>query len=161
VGRLQREMVVDASPEAVFGFLAEPERLPEWTPGVLAVRRTSPGPVGVGSTTETLVEAFGMRQTLLGRCTAFEPPKRLVVQNQTSGGMKVGAVTIGKIESTSTSELLPEAGGTRLRASLEYTISAGFMSGLAETLVGSKMQADFEQSLQTLKRLLESRPASG
>lgn len=159
MGRLQREIVVSASPEAVFAFLAQPERLPEWTPGVVAVRRTSPGPIGVGATTETLVEAFGVRQVLLGRCTVFEPHRRLAVHNETASGIKVGAVSVGKVQSTSTSELLPEGSGTRLRASLEYSVSAGLFTGLAEQIMGPKMQADFDQSLLTLKRLLESPPA--
>jgi carbon monoxide dehydrogenase subunit G len=158
---LQREIVIGAPPEAVFAFLAQPERLPEWTPGVISVRRTSPGPVGVGATTETQMEAFGVRQTLLGRCTAFEPARRMVVLNETASGIKVGSVTIGKVQLTSTSDLAPEGAGTRVRASLEYTLSAGFLTGLAEQMVGPKMQEDLEQSLQNLKRLLERAPAGG
>src|SRR3954454_10120004 len=105
VGRLQQEIVIGAPPEAVFAYLAQPERLPEWTPGVVSVRQTSPGPVGVGTTTEALVEAFGVRQTLLGRCTAFDPSRRLSVTNESSGGIKVGSVSVGKVQSASTSEL--------------------------------------------------------
>ena len=106
--RLQRDIVIGARPEAVFAFLSQPERLPEWTPGVLSVKRTSSGPVGVGSTTETVVEAFGVRQTLLGRCTAFEVPRRLVVENITASGITVGGVSIGKISTISASELSAE-----------------------------------------------------
>jgi carbon monoxide dehydrogenase subunit G len=158
--RLQREIVIGASPEAVFSFLAQPERLPEWTPGVISVRRTSAGPVGVGATTETVVEAFGMRQTLLGHCIVFEAPRRLVVENVTASAINVGGVSIGKVSTTSASELAPEGAGTRLRASLEYTLSAGFLTGLAERVAGPQMQTDFEHSLHNLKRLLESQPAS-
>jgi uncharacterized protein YndB with AHSA1/START domain len=157
---MQREIVIGAPPEAVFAFLAQPERLPEWTPGVLAVRRTSDGPVGVGATTETLVEAFGVRQRLLGRCTRFEAPRWLIVENETAGGIKIGGVSIGKVRSTSASELLPEGAGTRLRAMLEYTLEAGFLSGLAEQVAGPRMQADFDQSLENLKRVLEGDPTS-
>ena len=160
MGRLQREIVINVPPAAVFAFLAEPERLPEWTPGVLVVRRTSPGPVGVNTTTETQVEAFGVRQTLLGRCTAFEVPRRIVVENITASGITVGGVSIGQVSTTSASELLPEGTGTRLRASLEYNLSAGFLTGLAERVAGPQMQADFDRSLQNLKRLLESQPAA-
>jgi carbon monoxide dehydrogenase subunit G len=155
---LQREIVIGAPPEAVFAFLVQPERLPEWTPGVVSVRRTSAGPIGVGATTETQIEAFGVRQTLLGRCTAFEPARRLVVANETASGIKVGAIQIGKVTTTSASELIPEGAGTRLRASLEYGISAGLMTGLAEKMMAPKMQEDFERSLRTLKRLLEDAP---
>jgi uncharacterized protein YndB with AHSA1/START domain len=157
---LQREVLIGAPPEAVFAFLAQPERLPEWTPGVVSVRRTSAGAVGVGATTETLVEAFGIRQTLLGRCTTFEPARRLVVENETASGIKVGSVSVGKVQSTSTSVLTPDGVGTRLQATLEYSLAAGFFTGLAEQIMGPKMQSDFEQSLQTLKRLLEGQPGS-
>ena len=159
MGRLQREIVIGAPPEAVFAYLAQPERLPEWTPGVISVKQTSTGPVGVGTTTEALVEAFGVRQTLLGRCTVFEPPRRLVVENVTARGITVGGVSIGQVSTTSASELLPEGTGTRLRASLEYTLSAGFLTGLAEKVAGPQMQADFDRSLQNLKHLLENRQA--
>jgi ligand-binding SRPBCC domain-containing protein len=161
MGRFQREIVIGAPPEAVFAYLAQPERLPEWTPGVLSVRRTSSGPVGVGATTETLVEAFGVRQTLLGRCTAFEAPRRLVVENVTAGGTTIGGVSIGQVSTTSASELLPEGTGTRLRASLDYTLAAGFLTGLAEKVAGPQMKADFDRSLLNLKRVLESRAAGG
>ena len=161
MGSLQREIVIGAPPETVFAYLAQPERLPEWTPGVLAVRRTSDGPVGVGTTTEAVVEAFGVRQILLGRCTVFDPPRRLVVENVTASGITVGGVSIGKVSTCSASELLAEGAGTRLRASLDYSLSAGFLTGLAERVAGPQMQADFDRSLQNLKRVLEARPAGG
>jgi len=161
VPRLQREIVIDAPPEAVFAFLAQPERMPEWTPGVQSVKLTSAGPIGVGSTTETIVEVMGVKQTLVGRCTTFEPPHRFVVENATARGFSVGGVSVGRVQSTSTSELAPEGAGTRLHARLEYTVSAGFVTGLAESLIAPRMKADFEQSIQTLKRLLEARPAAG
>lgn len=158
MGRLQREIVINVPPETVFAYLSQPERLPEWTPGVLSVQRTSSGPVGVGATTETVVEAFGVRQTLLGRCTAYEAPRRLAVENVTASPVKVGPVTIERVSTISASELLPEGAGTRLRAILEYSLSAGFLTGLAEQVAGPQMQADFDRSLQNLKRLLESAP---
>jgi carbon monoxide dehydrogenase subunit G len=161
MGRLLREIVIDAPPEAVFAYLSDPERLPEWTPGVVSVKRTSDGPIGVHSTTETVVEAFGIRQTLLGRCIAFEPPRRLAVQNVTASGINIGGVSIGQVSTTSASELLPEGTGTRLRALLDYSLSAGFLTSLAERVAGPQMQADFDRSLQTLKRLLENRPSGG
>jgi len=159
--RLLREIVIGAPPEAVFAFLAQPERLPEWTPGVVSVKRTSPGPVGVGTTTEAVVEAFGIRQTLLGRCLAFEAPCRLAVQNVTASGFSVAGVRIGQVSTTSASELLPEGTGTRLRALLDYAVSAGFLTTMAEAAIKPQMQADFDRSLVNLKRLLESRPAGG
>jgi hypothetical protein len=64
------------------------------------------------------------------------------------------------VQSTSTSVLTPDGVGTRLQATLEYSLAAGFFTGLAEQIMGPKTQSDFEQSLQTLKRLLEGQPGS-
>jgi uncharacterized protein YndB with AHSA1/START domain len=159
---LQREIVIAAPPEAVFAYLAEPERIAEWTPGVMAVRRGAPGPIGVGSTTETEVDVFGTRQTLLGRCVGFEPPRQLAVENRTAGSMKIGGVSIGGISTVSTSELTPEGTGTRLRATLEYTFQVGaFLRGMAEAVAGPRMQADFEQSLRNLQRVFDLRADAG
>ena len=159
MGRLQREIVIGAPPEAVFAYLAQPERLPEWTPGVISLKQTSTGPVGVGTTTEATAEAFGVRQTLLGRCTVFEPPRRLVVENVTARGITIFGFTIRQVSTTSESVLLQDGAGTRLRASLEYAVDAGILSRAAETAMGPRMQADFDRSLQNLKRRLENRPA--
>src|SRR6266536_2133566 len=156
VGRFQREIMIAASPEAVFGYLAEPERIADWTPGVVSVRRTTPGPIGAGSATETVVDVFGTRQTLLGRCVGFEPSRWLAVENRTVGGIKIGAVTLGGISTVSMSELIPEGTGTRLRATLEYTLDVvAFLRGMAEAVAGPKMQADFELSLRNLQRVFE------
>ena len=159
--RLQREIVIGAPPEAVFAYLAQPERLPDWTPGVISVKRTSDGPVGVGTTTEATVEAFGIRQTLLGRCTVFDPPRRLIVENVTARGFNIAGMQIGQVSTTSASELLAEGAGTRMRASLEYAVSAGFLSRMAEAAVRSQMETDFDRSLLNLKRLLENAPSGG
>jgi hypothetical protein len=104
---------------------------------------------------------MGVRQTLLGRCIAFEPPRRLAVHNVTASGFTIAGVTVGQVSTSSASELLPEGNGTRLRALLDYSISAGFLSSVAERVAGPQMQADFDRSLQNLKRLLEHRPAGG
>lgn len=162
MGRIQREIVIAAPPEAVFAYLAEPERIADWTPGVVSVRRGAPGPVGLGSTTETVVDVFGTRQTLLGRCVGFEPPRRLAVENRTAGGLKLGNVALGGISTVSTSELIPEGTGTRLRATLDYTLNVGaFLRGMAEAVAGPRMQTDFEQSLRNLQRVFEQRAGSG
>jgi uncharacterized protein YndB with AHSA1/START domain len=162
MGRLQQEIVVAAPPEAVFAYLAEPERLGDWTPGVLAVRRTSSGPVGVGSTTEMDVEVFGVRQTFLGQCIAFDPHRRLAVENRTSGGVTIGGISIGGVTMVSATDLAPEGTGTRLRTVLDYTIKVPpLLRGVAETFAEPRMKADFEQSLRNLKRVLDERANTG
>ena len=149
MARLQQELFVDAPPERVFALLAQPERTPEWSPNVLSIRRTSEGPIEVGSTTETVVRALGTRQRAIGRCTVFDPPRRLVIESRTD----LGAT------SRSDSELTPEGRGTRLRATLDYIVPGGGVGKLFDKLVAERQtRQDFEQALRRLKALLENEP---
>jgi len=147
MARLQHEIFVDVPPERVFALLAQPERTPEWSPQVLSIRRTSGGPIGVGSTTEAVVKALGTRQRAIGRCTIFDPPRRMVIENQTDLGAR----------SRSDTELRPEDDGTRVRATLEYTVPGGGIGKLFDRLVAERQtRREFEQALANLKRMLET-----
>ena len=149
MARLEREIVIAVPPERVFAYLAQPERTPEWSPNVQAVRLTSEGPIGVGATTETVVKALGTTQRAVGRCTAFDPPRRLVIESQTN----LGATTVNE------TQLIAEGAGTRLRAKLDYTLPGGALGGglLGGFLgVDKQIQKDFTQSLARLKAILES-----
>ena len=146
MARLQMELFIDAPPERVFALLAEPERTPEWSTNVASIRRTSEGPVGVGSTTEAVVKALGTRQRAIGRCTVFDPPRRIVIDSRTDLGAR----------SRSDSELQPEGGGTRLRATLEYSVPGGGVGKLLDKLVAERQtRREFEEALWRLKQILE------
>ena len=141
--------MIAAPPEQVFAYLAQPERTPEWSPNVQSVRLTSEGPIGVGTTTETVVRALGTTQRAVGRCTVFDPPRRLVIESRTN----LGATTINE------TLLLAEGSGTRLRAKLDYTLPGGALGGglLGGFLgVDKQIQKDFTQSLARLKAILEA-----
>ncbi len=148
MARLEREIVIAVPPERVFAYLAQPERTPEWSPNVQSVRLTSEGPIGVGATTESVVKALGTTQRAIGRCTAFDPPRRLVIESQTN----LGATTVNE------TMLIAEGTGTRLRAKLDYTLPGGALGGKMGTVFGVDRQVkrDFEQSLARLKVVLES-----
>ena len=149
MARLEREIVIAAPPERVFAYLAQPARTPEWSPNVQSVRLTSEGPIGVGSTTESVVKALGTTQRAVGRCTVFDPPRRLVIESQTN----LGAKTVNE------TQLVPDGEGTRLRAKLDYTLPGGALGGglLGGFLgVDKQIRKDFEQSLARLKAVLEA-----
>ena len=147
VARLERDLFVEAPPERVFELLAQPERTPEWSPNVVAIRRVGDGPIGVGSTTRALIKALGTQQRAIGRCTVFDPPRRIVIESRTDLGAR----------SRSDSQLVPEGSGTRLRATLEYVVPGGGLGQLFDKLVAERQtREDFEQALLRLKRLLEA-----
>ena len=147
MARLEQELFVNAPPERVFELLAQPERTPEWSPNVVAIRRVGDEPIGVGATTEALVKALGTRQRAIGRCTVFDPPYRIVIESRTELGAR----------SRSDSQLTPEGSGTRLRATLEYVVPGGGLGRLFDRLVAERQtREDFEQALRRLKQLAEA-----
>ena len=150
MARLEHELFIDAPPERVFRLLAQPERTPEWSPSVVSVRRTDAGPIGVGSTTESVVRVLGTSQRARGRCTGFDPPRRLAIQSVTNLGAK----------SLSDTELIPEGRGTRLRARLEYTVPGGGLGKLLNKLVAEdQIRQEFEQGLRRFKTMAEAEAA--
>ena len=147
MARLEHELFIDAPPERVFRLLAQPERTPEWSPSVVSVRRTDAGPIGVGSTTESVVRVLGTSQRARGRCTVFDPPRRLAIQSLTNLGAK----------SLSDTELIPEGRGTRLRARLEYSVPGGGLGKLLNKLVAEdQIRQEFEQGLRRFKTMAEA-----
>ncbi|MDP8925004.1 MAG: SRPBCC family protein [Chloroflexota bacterium] len=147
MAHLEREILIAQPPERVFAYLAQPERTPEWSPNVVSVRLTSDGPIGVGATTESVVKALGTTQRAVGRCTVFDPPRRLVIESRTN----LGATTVNE------TVLIAEGVGTRLRAKLDYTLPGGALGGglLGGFLgVDKQIQRDFEQSLVRLGAVL-------
>jgi carbon monoxide dehydrogenase subunit G len=82
----------------VFAFVADFEQEPQWNPSLLSLRKTSPGPVGVGTTWEervglgrlTMVQrrrTIGYRRgAALSFCNASGFPVTVLYQFQPSNG---------------------------------------------------------------------------
>jgi uncharacterized protein YndB with AHSA1/START domain len=150
--RLEQDLYVDVPPARVFELLAQPERTPEWSPNVLSILLTSPGPIGLGSTTETIVKALGVQQRAIGRCTVFDPPRRLTIESRTNTGARSRSDTV----------LVPEGRGTRMRALMEYTVPGGPLGSLLNKLViENQTRQDFETALARLKALVEREAGTG
>ncbi len=50
---VETTITIARPPAEVFAFVADMTNAPSWQPGLHAVRRTPPGPVGVGSAAPT------------------------------------------------------------------------------------------------------------
>ena len=78
---ITERIAINAPIERVFGRLAEPERAPEWTPNLVSVERTSAATEGTGVETTLVARVAGRPSRGQGRCLAWEPPGRLVLQS--------------------------------------------------------------------------------
>ena len=66
--------VIDRPIEDVFAFLAAGTNDPKFSPRVQDIRKTTEGPVGVGTVFESSVKDAGMKTGRTFELTAFEPP---------------------------------------------------------------------------------------
>lgn len=82
--RIEDSAVIRCPVEQVWRFLADPMNSPQWYAGEMAVRRTSGGPISVGTTLEAAVQVGG-RSLVLGTRVAALDPNREVVLEFTSG----------------------------------------------------------------------------
>ena len=135
-------VVIGRPIDAVFSFIADGERCPEWRPGVLDIKRASGD--GVGARYSQGVKGpVGRRVAADYEVTTFEPPRRLEFQTVTGPARPHGRY-----------DLEPVDGGTRLTFSLDATLS-----GTQRLLMGSMVQRTMDAEVRALdnaKRVLEA-----
>jgi uncharacterized protein YndB with AHSA1/START domain len=130
--------------EEVFAYVSDQTNAPRWQRGLVEVRRTTEGPIGVGSR-HTFVRTLAGRTTRgTNEYTRYEPD-RLVAFDATSGGWPVHASY--EVEPT-------DAASARLIARIEMRPTGVFR--VAEPLIGWSLRRDARANLRTLKRSLEA-----
>jgi uncharacterized protein YndB with AHSA1/START domain len=143
MARIEINLIIDRPVEEVFAFVSNSENLPRWRSTSLEIKKTSEGPLGVGST-------FKGRFTFLGRqfdgnvlVTAHEP-NRVYMSKMAEGPFPIETgYTLASIEE-----------GTHLTFRAEGA-PGGFFK-FAEPLVISMAKRSFETDLQNLKEMLEA-----
>jgi carbon monoxide dehydrogenase subunit G len=68
---------IDRPLEEVFAFLADGENDAKFSPRVLAIEKTSEGPLGVGATYVSRVKDAGLKSDREFKLTRFDPPTRI------------------------------------------------------------------------------------
>ena len=76
--------VIGCPPEEVFAVVEDVTKTPRWNPGLLEVRRTTEGPLGVGATMIYVGTFLGRRYESPVACTGFAENKQLATA--TTGG---------------------------------------------------------------------------
>ena len=145
---ITQSVTVNRSVEAVWDFISNFENTTRWSRGVLEARQTSDGPLGVGSTLQTVVKAFGRRRTGDYLVTEYEPNHAFAFK-----------VTSGPMTSRARYSVEPAGAGTRLTASGEAE-ATGLYKLLAPILVRI-VKRHSQDDLANVKRILEaSTPAN-
>ena len=145
---ITQSVTVNRPVEEVWGFISNFENTTRWSRGVLEASQTSQGPLGVGSTLQTVVKAFGRRRTASYLVTEYEPNHAFAFK-----------VTSGPMTSRARFSVEPAGAGTRLTASGEAEATGPYKL-LAPILVRT-LKRHSQDDLTNAKRILETpKPAN-
>jgi uncharacterized protein YndB with AHSA1/START domain len=140
--KIETSTIINRPVEDVFAVLSNVENNPKWSSVFLEAKKTSEGPIGVGTTWQVVAKAFGQRIETEVEVTQYEP-------NQQWAQKQSGPVP-AKVRQT----YEPVAGGTRVNVAFEAE-PGGFFK-LAEPLLKTMMKRGIEGDLANLKDLMEA-----
>ena len=135
--------VIDRPADQVFAFLVDVDKVADWNTQVTEVRKTSEGPLGVGTTLLFVGKFLGRRFESVSQWTEYIPNERFSTK-MISGPFHL------EIENT----LSSVDGGTRL-ATIYRGESRGFFK-LAEPVIVRLTKKQFETATENLRALLEA-----
>jgi uncharacterized protein YndB with AHSA1/START domain len=127
----------------VFAFLADFENIPKWNDAIVETEKTSPGPVGVGTTYRQL-RSIPTSSEEAFQVTAFEPTRHLEIHGE-----------IGPFTATINYLLGPSDDGTRVTNTVVLQPASGGLRHLAP-LAASRVKKAVAANLDALKQLLEA-----
>lgn len=141
--KTEKSITIQRPIAEVFAYLSNLENGPQWQSGLLEVRRTTQGPLGVGAQFTAARKFLGRRMEGSMEMSAYEPNRSFAIKSSS-----------GSTPFEQTFLFEPVAGGVRLTSEMQLQTS-GIM-GLAEPLIASGVKREFEADFGTLKDLLES-----
>jgi uncharacterized membrane protein len=141
--RIEKSIVINRPVEEVFAFVAPGENWSLWATELVEAKKTSEGPLDVGTTYTHVAQMLGRRIENGYEVTEYEPNKKVSMKS-TSGPIPAEpSLTFESVE-----------GGTKLDLTVEAEI-AGFFK-LAEPVVARMMGRQQDANFANLKDLLES-----
>ncbi len=140
--KIETSIVINRSIEEVFAVLSNVENNPKWSAVFLEAKKTSEGPVGVGTTWRIVGRAFGQGIEGEVEVTEYEPNRKWA--------QKQSRPIPAKIWQT----YEPVEGGTRVSVTLEAE-PGGFFK-LAEPLLKTLMKRGIATDLANVKDLMEA-----
>lgn len=143
---ISRDVLLDATPDTVWPYIADPTRFAEWRRGA-GVTHAAPvedGPLTVGSRFRMDVVTQGQAGTLECTITAYEPNRRFAFASKDTSGIAGSADT----------RLEPQGQETRLRFAFELHLPGRWR--LMQPIVSGLLNQAADTDFATLQSLLKS-----
>jgi carbon monoxide dehydrogenase subunit G len=144
MAKVTRSIVINASPDKVFEYMAEPSNLPEVWPSLIETKDVQRSPEG-------LAVSWGWKYKMAGM--HFEGKSEMI---EHVAGEHTVSKTEGGIASTITWKYHPEEGGTRVIFDADYTVPVPLLGKLAEAFVVKQNEKEAETILENLKARMET-----
>jgi uncharacterized protein YndB with AHSA1/START domain len=141
--RFTKETIVKATPEQVFGYVSDLTKHAEWANEDLSVQKTSSGPLGVGSTFESVAHKFGTqkeKQTI----TEYMPASRVVYESNGALGTVRHSFDLSALD-----------GGTRVAKTSDLARPT-FLARLTTLMIGREQPRALQSDLRKIKQHFES-----
>lgn len=140
---IEKSILINCTPEQAFALGTDASKAAAWQTGVVEAKVTPEGEWGVGTTYAWTQKTMGQMMETRGEVTVWNPPFAY--------------------EWKATKSPFPLAGGMKFQADGSGTLVTIFADAepggffkLAEGMIKSQMDKQFEENLQALKKALES-----
>ena len=138
--RVERTVQIPASPDTLFAYLADLDNVAEWQTGVTQARRTSDGPMALGTTATVTRELMGKRLDVPLTVNEFEPPRRLGIGSVVSG-----------VKAQVLLDLAPADGGAATDLGFAMEIRGSGLTSFMEPMIASAAKGDIDASLEKIR----------
>jgi carbon monoxide dehydrogenase subunit G len=145
MSKLEREIHIDAEPEAVWDKLMDPNCLGEWVTIQDELEEAPEGDLEKGDELVQRCKVAGQKFTLRWKVEQANKPHKAVWQGKGPLGSKARA----------TYELAENDGGTRFSYTNEYDLPGGPAGKLAGRAIGAASGREADKTLKRLKKLIE------
>jgi carbon monoxide dehydrogenase subunit G len=145
--RIHVSIAINRPPDEVWAFLTELFNSPRVRPGALALRRTSPGPLGSGSVLQGRMVILGFETMFTMTVTEFDPPRSAVATLAARTGRGVIRTML---------EPTPE--GTRVDRTTDFEPNPALR--LMSPVIGFLLRRQDRAATRNWKRLIEAAPPS-
>ena len=141
--RFEHSIIINRTVDEVWKFLSNFENFPKWDRGVHEVRQTSKGPIGVGSTLQSVRLFLGWPGIGEFTISEYEPNRVLGLQGRAGS-------SAGNVRYT----FEPVAGGTRMAETGEVEIGGWWKWAIP--ILTPIVERDVRDDLANVKRIMEA-----
>jgi uncharacterized membrane protein len=144
---LTKSIEIEASPEEVFSFCMDMEKMNKACAGFMEGEYTSKGPVGVGTTSHHIAKVGGQEREWDMEITEFVKNKKM--SSHTIGASKSKMVNSWTFE--------PTAKGTKWTMSMDYEVPYSVLGKVIDKLkIGKDIERSMGKMLANVKKALEA-----